>query len=181
MTLTCPPAGRSRSASIARARASVIRLGATSLAAMLADASMTMTRSRAKPAGPLQERPRGEEREDQHQEQLEQQEEAPPEALPRGVGLDVGEQPLPEQGRRHDPLVAAELEQVEGDDERDEREAGQGERGQERHRQPTTRRRRSSAKMTSASGTSEVSGTYAAARRAARSARPACHAASRAL
>ena len=63
---------------------------------------MTMTRSRAKPGRPLEERPRGEEREDQHEEQLEQQEQAPPEALPRRVGLDVGQQPLPEQRGRHD-------------------------------------------------------------------------------
>ena len=50
-TLTLPPAGRSRSASTASCLAAVRRSGATSVAAMLADVSMTRTMSRARPAG----------------------------------------------------------------------------------------------------------------------------------
>src|SRR3990172_2065391 len=51
MTLTLPPAGSSRSASRACCLAAVRRSGATSVAAMLAETSMTRTRSLASPAG----------------------------------------------------------------------------------------------------------------------------------
>ncbi len=51
MTLTRPPVGRSARASMAAARAAAIRFGATSVAAMLAEVSMTSTMSRASPAG----------------------------------------------------------------------------------------------------------------------------------
>ena len=51
MTLTLPPVGRSRSASIAAALAASRRFGGTSVAAMLAEVSMTRTTSRARPAG----------------------------------------------------------------------------------------------------------------------------------
>ena len=51
MTLTLPPAGRSLSASLAASRAADSRSGGTSVAPMLADVSMMTTRSRASPAG----------------------------------------------------------------------------------------------------------------------------------
>ncbi len=45
----------------------------------------------------LDERPRGQEHEDQHQQQLEQQQEAPAQPLPGRVRLDVGDQALPQE------------------------------------------------------------------------------------
>ena len=52
------------------------------------------------PGRPLEERPRGEQREDRDEQQLEEQQQAAPELLPRRVGLDVGDQPRPQQRRR---------------------------------------------------------------------------------
>ncbi len=51
MTLTLPPVGRSRSAAMAASRAAAIRFGVMSVAAMLAEVSMTSTTSLARPAG----------------------------------------------------------------------------------------------------------------------------------
>ena len=51
MTLTLPPVGRSLRAAIAASRAAARRFGATSVAPMLAEVSITRTTSRASPAG----------------------------------------------------------------------------------------------------------------------------------
>ena len=85
------------------------------------------------PGRPLEERSRGEHREDGHEQQLEQQQQAASQLLPRRVGLDVGHEPRPQQRRGHDRLVAPQLEQVHRDDRRDEQQAEQRERGRERH------------------------------------------------
>ena len=81
----------------------------------------------------LQERPRGKQREDDDEQQLEEQQEAPAQLLPRRVGLDIGDEPAPQQGRWDDRLVAPELEQVHRDDGRDEEQAEQREWRRERH------------------------------------------------
>ncbi len=128
----------------------------------------------------LDERPRGEDREDRDEEQLEEEQEAPAQLLPRRVRLDVGHERPPQERGRDDLPVAPQLEQVHREDDRQEREPGERDRGEEAH-QPTTRRRRSSANTRSASGTSEDRGTYDARRFAARSANESCHAARRAL
>ena len=137
MTLTLPPAGRSRSASMAASLAASRRLGTTSVAPMLAEASTIRTRSRARPGRPLEERPSGEQREGDDEQQLEQQQEAPPQPLPRCVGLDVGDEAAPQQRRRHDRLVPPQLEQVHRHDERQEQQPEQRERGRERHGCPS--------------------------------------------
>ncbi len=108
--------------------------GVTSVAAMLADVSRTSDDVPGEPGRSLQERPCGEQREDRHEQQLEEQQEAPAQPLPRGVGLDVGDQARPQQRRRHDRLVASQLEQVHREDGRHEEQAEQRERGGERHR-----------------------------------------------
>ena len=133
MTLTLPPVGRSRSASIAAGLAAVRRSGTTSVARH-AGRGVDDEDDVPREAGrPLDERPGREQREDDDEQQLEQQQEAAPELLPRGVGLDVRDEPRPQQRRRDDRLVAAELEQVHRDDGRHEQQAEQRERRGERH------------------------------------------------
>ena len=77
---------------------------------------------------PLDERPRGQQARISDEQQLEQQQQAPAQLLPRGVGLDVRDEPVPQQGRRHQRLVPAQLEQVHRDDDRDEQQAQQRQR-----------------------------------------------------
>ena len=109
------------------------------------------------PGGPLEERPRGEQHEDQDEQQLEQQQEAPTEPLPGRVRLDVREQAGPQQRGRHHGLVAPQLEHVHRDDRGDEQQPEQREGVEQRHvpGYPRTRRRRSSANISSARFVSE--------------------------
>ena len=81
---------------------------------------MTRTMSPREARRPLDERPRGEEHEEQHEEQLDQEQEAPTQPLPGRVRLDVGDEPLPEQRRRDRCAVAPQLEQVHREDGREE-------------------------------------------------------------
>ena len=113
------------------------------------------------------------------EQQLEQEQEAPAKLLPRRVRLHVRDQLLPQEGGRHDRLVPAQLEQVHREHDGQEQEPGERERGEEAHRQPTTRRRRSSANTRSARGVSVAIGTYDARRFRAMSSRPSCQAARR--
>ena len=136
MTLTLPPVGRSLSASMATCLAAVSRSGTTSVAAMLAEVSMTRTMSRARPAGRSRNGRAASSARADDQQQLEQQQQAAAQLLPRRVGLDVGHEPRPQQRRRHDRLVAPQLEQVHRDDRRHEQQAEQRERRRERHRRP---------------------------------------------
>ncbi len=162
-TLTRPPDGRSRSASSAACFAASRRDGATSVAAMLAEASIDHDEVAGERCRPLHERLSREEREQDHQQQLEEQEERAAQPLPGRVRLEVLAEALPEERRADRALRAPELQHPEREHQRHEGEADQSERRGERHRRgppyPTTRRRRSSAKTRSASGTSEVSGT----------------------
>ena len=105
-----------------------------SVAPMLADVSSTTTTSRARPAGRSRNgRAASIARIDDEQE-LEEEQQAASQLLPRCVGLDIGDEPRPEQRRGHDRLVAPQLEQVHRDDRRDEQQAEQRERRRERHR-----------------------------------------------
>ena len=151
MTLTLPPAGRSLSASTAAAFAASSRVGDTSVACIEAEVSMTSTMSPARPAGRSTNGRAARIARISDEQQLEEQQQAPAELLPRRVRLDVRDELLPQQRRRHDRLVAAQLEQVHRDDDRQEQQAGERERREEAH-QPTTRRRRSSANTRSLSG-----------------------------
>ncbi len=90
------------------------------------------------PGGPLEERPRGEQHEDQDEQELEQQQEAPTEPLPGRVRLDVREQAGPQQRGRHHGLVAPQLEHVHRDDRGDEQQPEQREGVEQRH-VPATR------------------------------------------
>ncbi len=134
MTLTFPPVGRSLRAAIAASRAAARRFGATSVAPMLAEVSMTSTTSRDEPGRAFQERSCREQHQHKDQQQLDEQQEASAQALPWRVGLDIGQQPAPQQRGRDDGLVASQLEQVHRDHGGDEHEAGEGERADERHR-----------------------------------------------
>ena len=157
-TLTRPSDGSSASASAAARLAAVSRSGKTSVAPMLAEASTTSTRSRARPAGRSRKGRAAARTRISDQQELEQQQQRSPQPLPRRVGLDVAHELLPQERAADRPLLAPQPEHVEGDDERDEGQAGEGQRRQEGHRsspaacQATTRRRRSSAKTRSASG-----------------------------
>jgi hypothetical protein len=82
----------------------------------------------------LEEGPGREERERHDEQQLQEEQEAPAEALPGRVRLDVRDESRPEQRRRHDRLVAAQLEEVHRDHGRHEQQAEQRERRRERHR-----------------------------------------------
>ena len=118
ITLTLPPAGRSLSASTAAAFAASSRFGVTSVACIDAEVSTTRTRSPARPAGRSMNGRAARNTRISDEQQLEQQQEAPAQPLPRRVRLDVGDEALPQQRRRHDRLVPPQLEQVHRDDER---------------------------------------------------------------
>ena len=101
-----------------RALAASRRFGATSVACMEAEVSITRTMSPASPAGRSTNGRAASSARISDQQQLEQQQQAPAELLPRRVGLDVRDQLVPQQRRRHDRLVAAQLEQVHRHDDR---------------------------------------------------------------
>ncbi len=133
ITLTTPPVGSSLSASIAADLAP--------FEPVRQDVGRAHARGRVddeddvarQPGGALEERPRGEQHEDQDEQELEQQQEAPPEPLPRRVRLDVREQAGPQQRGRHDRLVAPQLEHVHRDDRGDEQQPEQREGVEQRH------------------------------------------------
>ena len=94
------------------------------------------------------ERPRHREDQRADQQQLEDQQDAPVEPLPRLVGREVAQQILPEVGAADLELLAADLQQVEEDQDRDQDAERQPQRRQEAHRR-TPRRRRWSKRTTS--------------------------------
>ena len=129
ITLTLPPAGRSRRASRAASRAAASRFGD--------DVGRGHARRRVddeddvagEAGGALDERPGGEQHEDDHEQELEQEQEAASQPLPRRVRLDIGDEALPEERGGDDRLLAPELEQVHRDDERARRGARSGRAG----------------------------------------------------
>ncbi len=183
MTLTLPPAGRSLSASTAAAFAASRRFGVTSVACIDADVSITRTRSPASPAG----RSRNGRAASRTRIRTSS-------SWSRSSRL--------RRSRCHGALASTSAtsrchSNVDGTTASSRRSlsryiattsgtktspaSASGARNGIAPAYPTTRRRRSSANTRSASGTSVDNGMYDARRLVARSARPSCHAASRAL
>ena len=136
ITLTLAPPGSSLSASMAAALAASSRVG-RHVGGLHGCRGVDDEHDVAGQARrPLDERARGEERQDQHQEQLEEKQQAATEPLPRGVRLHVRDQLLPQEGGGHLRLVPPQLEQVHRHHDRQEQQAGQRERGEEAHVSP---------------------------------------------
>ena len=182
ITLTLPPAGRSFSASTAAALAASSRFGVTSVACIEAEVSTTSTRSPASPAGRSMNGRAARN-------------------TSSSTSSSCSSSRRLRRSRCHGALASTSATRrchssVDGTTASSRRSfsrymamtsgtntspasASGARNGIAAY--PTTRRRRSSANTRSASGTSVDSGTYDARRLAARSARPSCQAASRAL
>ncbi len=121
------------------------------------------------------ERPGRSDDDGQCDEELQQQEPAEAEPLPRGVGLDVVDQLLPQERGADRDVATPQPQHVEGDDHRQADQAQQ----RERRDHSTTLRRRRTSKSRSARSRFEGTGTYAPPRRAAKSVSSACQPARR--